>query len=222
MLVLREIIERLIQRNAIRIADGIEHRFPNWVNSDWPEFQRAFTERQVSVDEQFQMSAMAGPQSFAMGTPALLVIERKLIRRKSLKLIATFLTGQIMAKDPTFPFLFVTTGIDCHHFQPTAADCQSAFDAIGQASSLIRSHHDPIDDYAREGKRTPQQLLAESVVAKNYSRLKMAEEKRLNPRLNVGIDEAGFVNIMESLELPVPRLIDEAVPANLACGMEAQ
>ena len=44
--------------------------------------------------------------------------------------------------------------------------------------------HDPIDDYAREGKRTPQQLLAESVVAKNYSRLKMAEEKRLSADRN--------------------------------------
>lgn len=36
----------------------------------------------------------------------------------------------------------------------------------------------PIDDYRREGKRTPQQLLVEAKVAKNYSRLKMAEDKR--------------------------------------------
>ena len=37
---------------------------------------------------------------------------------------------------------------------------------------------EPIDDYGREGKRTPQQLLVERVVAKNYSRLKMTEHKR--------------------------------------------
>lgn len=42
----------------------------------------------------------------------------------------------------------------------------------------------PIDDYRREGKRTPQQLLTESIVAKNYSKLKMTENKRRHAELN--------------------------------------
>ena len=42
----------------------------------------------------------------------------------------------------------------------------------------------PIDDYGREGKRTPQQLLVESTVAKNYSRLKMQQNKSLHSDLN--------------------------------------
>lgn len=46
----------------------------------------------------------------------------------------------------------------------------------------------------------------------------VAEEKRDNPRLNLGVDEEGFVAIMSGLNLANPRLIDMAVPANLACG----
>lgn len=42
----------------------------------------------------------------------------------------------------------------------------------------------PIDDYGREGKRTPQQHIIEATVAKNYSRLKMAQDKALHADLN--------------------------------------
>ena len=43
------------------------------------------------------------------------------------------------------------------------------------------------------------------------------EEKRYNPRLQVA-SEQEYVQLMNSLELDNPKLIDIAVPANLACG----
>jgi glyoxylase-like metal-dependent hydrolase (beta-lactamase superfamily II) len=45
----------------------------------------------------------------------------------------------------------------------------------------------------------------------------IAEEKRHNPRV-AGKSEAEFIHIMENLNLPKPRKIDIAVPANRACG----
>ncbi|KAM3921168.1 persulfide dioxygenase ETHE1, mitochondrial [Leptodactylus fuscus] len=44
------------------------------------------------------------------------------------------------------------------------------------------------------------------------------EEKRLNPRLTKS--EAEFVKIMNNLNLPRPKQIDIAVPANLVCGVQ--
>tara|TARA_R110002049_G_scaffold143003_1_gene304889 strand:- start:995 stop:1693 length:699 start_codon:yes stop_codon:yes gene_type:complete len=43
------------------------------------------------------------------------------------------------------------------------------------------------------------------------------EEKHFNPRL-AGKTEAEYVDIMNSLDLPDPKMMDIAVPANLACG----
>ena len=46
------------------------------------------------------------------------------------------------------------------------------------------------------------------------------EEKRFNPRLQVkSVDE--YVELMNNLNLPNPRLMDVAVPANRQCGMTA-
>lgn len=45
----------------------------------------------------------------------------------------------------------------------------------------------------------------------------IAEEKAWNPRLQVA-DEAAYVQLMNGLKLPNPRLMDIAVPANRACG----
>lgn len=45
----------------------------------------------------------------------------------------------------------------------------------------------------------------------------IGEEKRCNPRL-AGKSEAEYVAIMKGLNLPNPKLMDIAVPANLACG----
>ena len=44
------------------------------------------------------------------------------------------------------------------------------------------------------------------------------EEKRFNPRLGGEIGENDYVGYMKNLDLPHPKKIDEAVPANLRCG----
>ena len=44
----------------------------------------------------------------------------------------------------------------------------------------------------------------------------IGEEKRHNPRLRLG--HAGFIHFMETLELPYPQRMQEAVPANERCG----
>lgn len=47
----------------------------------------------------------------------------------------------------------------------------------------------------------------------------VAEERAYNARLGGGRSEAEFVEIMKNLKLARPRHIDEAVPANLRCGL---
>ena len=47
------------------------------------------------------------------------------------------------------------------------------------------------------------------------------QEMALNSRLGAGKTEAEFVEIMANLNLPYPKYIDEALPANQACGQEA-
>jgi len=44
----------------------------------------------------------------------------------------------------------------------------------------------------------------------------VAEEKKWNPRLTKSLDE--FVSIMNNLNLPYPKFIDEAIPGNLVDG----
>jgi len=46
----------------------------------------------------------------------------------------------------------------------------------------------------------------------------VTEEKRFNPRLGGALSESDFVGFMENLNLPHPKKIDIAVPANLKCG----
>jgi len=48
----------------------------------------------------------------------------------------------------------------------------------------------------------------------------IGEEKRCNPRF-VGKDRAAFVEFMDALDLPDPKKIMEAVPANQSCGQTA-
>jgi sulfur dioxygenase len=52
---------------------------------------------------------------------------------------------------------------------------------------------------------------------KGWTASSIGEEKRHNPRL-AGKTEAEYVAIMQNLRLPNPKLMDIAVPANLACG----
>ncbi len=46
----------------------------------------------------------------------------------------------------------------------------------------------------------------------------VSEERQFNPRLGGQIGEGDFVGYMKNLNLPHPKRIDEAVPANLRCG----
>ena len=48
------------------------------------------------------------------------------------------------------------------------------------------------------------------------------QEIALNPRLGNGKTEAEFIAIMSQLQLPYPKHIDEALPANQACGKPQQ
>lgn len=52
---------------------------------------------------------------------------------------------------------------------------------------------------------------------KGWTVSSIGEEKRANPRL-AGRSRAEYIAIMQNLNLPNPRLMDVAVPANLACG----
>lgn len=47
----------------------------------------------------------------------------------------------------------------------------------------------------------------------------VAEERAFNPRIHDGVSEAEFVETMANLRLAKPKKIDEAVPANLHCGI---
>lgn len=47
----------------------------------------------------------------------------------------------------------------------------------------------------------------------------VAQEKNINPRL-AQKTKAEFITIMDALNLPNPKLIDVAVPANLKCGLD--
>lgn len=46
----------------------------------------------------------------------------------------------------------------------------------------------------------------------------IGEEKHFNPRLQMKTKEA-FIELMNNLNLPYPKMIDVAVPANLKCGV---
>lgn len=47
----------------------------------------------------------------------------------------------------------------------------------------------------------------------------VGEERAFNPRIHDGVSEAQFAEIMNNLKLAKPKKIDEAVPANLHCGI---
>lgn len=52
---------------------------------------------------------------------------------------------------------------------------------------------------------------------KGWTSSSIAEEKRYNPRL-AGKTREQYIEIMRGLKLPDPKMMDVAVPANLACG----
>ncbi|CAN7717828.1 MBL fold metallo-hydrolase [Caballeronia sp. LjRoot29] len=52
---------------------------------------------------------------------------------------------------------------------------------------------------------------------KGWTASSIGEEKHFNPRL-AGKTESEYVAIMKGLNLPSPKMMDVAIPANLACG----
>ncbi len=45
------------------------------------------------------------------------------------------------------------------------------------------------------------------------------EEKKYNPRLGNGKSREEYINIMEGMDLPKPKMIEKAVPGNMECGL---
>jgi sulfur dioxygenase len=83
----------------------------------------------------------------------------------------------------------------------------------GDAKMLYRSVHEQI--YS---------LPANTIIYpghdyRGHSASTVAEEKAHNPRLKSTIDEPGFVEIMNGLNLSYPKLIHEALPTNMTCGI---
>lgn len=54
---------------------------------------------------------------------------------------------------------------------------------------------------------------------KGFTKTSIGLEKKFNPRLNLTISKDQFIDIMGSLKLAYPKKIQEAVPANMQCGM---
>ncbi|TNE76831.1 MAG: MBL fold metallo-hydrolase [Gammaproteobacteria bacterium] len=55
---------------------------------------------------------------------------------------------------------------------------------------------------------------------KGWTRSTLGEERRFNPRLQVP-DKGAFIELMDNLDLPNPKYMDVAVPANRSCGRPA-
>lgn len=83
----------------------------------------------------------------------------------------------------------------------------------GDARTLYRSVHDKIFTLPDETHLYPGHDYQGRTVTT------VAEEKAFNPRLGQGKSEEEFVAIMDGLNLPHPKRIDVAVPANLKCGV---
>jgi glyoxylase-like metal-dependent hydrolase (beta-lactamase superfamily II)/rhodanese-related sulfurtransferase len=54
---------------------------------------------------------------------------------------------------------------------------------------------------------------------RGFTKSSIGLEKMFNPRLNLKISKEDFINIMANLKLAHPKKINEAVPANLHCGL---
>jgi sulfur dioxygenase len=54
-------------------------------------------------------------------------------------------------------------------------------------------------------------------ILKGFTSSSIGEEKRENPRLTKPKEK--FIEIMANLNLPYPKQIDRAVPANMVCGI---
>jgi sulfur dioxygenase len=83
----------------------------------------------------------------------------------------------------------------------------------GDAATLYRSVHEKLFTLPEDTLVYP----AHDYQGRRVSTV--GQEKARNPRLGAGRDLAGFVRIMEELNLPYPKFIDHAVPGNRQCGV---
>lgn len=81
----------------------------------------------------------------------------------------------------------------------------------GSSSTLYNSVHSVIFNFPLNYRLYP----AHDYVGRTVTTV--AEEKAYNPRLTKSLEE--FIHIMENLNLPYPKMIDKAVPANKVCGL---
>ena len=82
----------------------------------------------------------------------------------------------------------------------------------GDSASMFRSIHAQIFSLPPECRLYP---------AHDYRGLtvsSVAEERRCNPRIGDGVGPGDFAGYMKNLNLPHPKLLSVAVPANLRCG----
>lgn len=83
----------------------------------------------------------------------------------------------------------------------------------GSSQTLYRSVHEKILSLPDDTKIYPGHDY------KGRTMSTVGEEKRFNPRLGGGKTEDEFVAIMANLKLAYPKKMDEAVPANMHCGI---
>uniref|UniRef100_A0A182K9S8 Persulfide dioxygenase ETHE1, mitochondrial n=1 Tax=Anopheles christyi TaxID=43041 RepID=A0A182K9S8_9DIPT len=81
----------------------------------------------------------------------------------------------------------------------------------GDSRSLYRSVHERIFTLPENFRLFPAHDY------KGNMETTVAEEKRYNPRLTKDVE--AFVELMNNLNLPYPKMIDKAVPANRECGL---
>lgn len=82
----------------------------------------------------------------------------------------------------------------------------------GSSHELYKSVHSQIFTLPKET------LIYPAHDYKGFTVSTVGEEMLYNPRLTK--DEETFKNIMENLNLPYPKMIDVAVPANMVCGLQ--
>ena len=82
----------------------------------------------------------------------------------------------------------------------------------GNARTLYRSVHDKIYSLPDDTVIYPGHDY------RGHTATTVAEEKANNPRLRLSISQDEFVDIMSQLDLPNPKRMAVAVPANLVCG----
>ncbi|CAD5118317.1 DgyrCDS7030 [Dimorphilus gyrociliatus] len=82
----------------------------------------------------------------------------------------------------------------------------------GNSESLYNSVHSQILSLPKDYQLYP----AHDYTGRSVTTVE--EESRLNPRLTKSLEE--FIQIMNNLNLPYPKKIDRALPANMICGLQ--